>query len=317
MDLEAWLERFLSHLQVERRASPHTVAAYRRDLRCFLEYGRTQGVTEPATLNHHQVRGFAAFLHRRGLHGRSIQRHLSALRSLCEFLVREGALSHNPARAVQAPRAPRTLPQTLDVDQMQRLLNLPGDTPLVRRDRAVLELFYSSGLRLAELCALDLPQLDLDGGTVTVTGKGRKTRVVPVGRCARDALRDWLAVRGHWCGDPAEQAVFLSRRGRRLAPRSLQQRLQYWAARQGLAGGVHPHLLRHSCASHLLESSGDLRAVQELLGHAHLSTTQIYTHLDFQHLAQVYDRSHPRSRKSEGGRQRSAGRAQRTQDQQS
>lgn len=292
-----WLARYLTQLQIERRLSPHTVTGYRRDLERLLRFCDDQGIDDWSRLDQHQVRRFAAMLHRQGLGGRSIQRHLSALRGLCEFLVREGVLRHNPGRAVPAPKAPRKLPAVLDVDQMRRLLAIDADDPLALRDRAILELFYSSGLRLAELCNLDLDHLDLDDATVTVTGKGRKTRLVPLGRHAREALRRWLAVRDDFAAPPDEPALFLSRRGRRLAPRTLQQRLVHWARRQGLAGKVHPHLLRHSCASHLLESSGDLRAVQELLGHADIATTQIYTHLDFQHLARVYDASHPRARR--------------------
>ncbi len=296
--------RFLSHLHVERRLSPHTLAAYRRDLQRLLRFCHAQGITAWEQLDAHQVRHFAATLHRQGLGGRSIQRHLSALRGCCEFLLGEGVLRHNPGRGVAAPRTPRRLPAALDVDQMQRLLDIDADDPLARRDRAILELFYSSGLRLAELCGLDVNDVDLADATVSVTGKGRKTRVVPIGRQARTALRGWLDVRDTFGAPAGETALFLSRRGRRLAPRSLQQRLDHWARRQGLAENVHPHLLRHSCATHLLESSGDLRAVQELLGHADIATTQIYTHLDFQHLARVYDRSHPRSRRTEDRRRK-------------
>ncbi|HHH36800.1 MAG TPA: tyrosine recombinase XerC [Gammaproteobacteria bacterium] len=297
MTLADWQERYLSHLHHERRLSSHTLAGYRRDLHRLLRYCKTWGLTSWADLDQHRARDYAAALHREGLGGRSIQRHLSALRGFCEYLIREGVLRHNPARGVHAPRTPRKLPAALDVDQVQRLLEIGDDSPLAVRDRAILELCYSSGLRLSELIGLNLDHLNLEDGTVTVTGKGGKTRVVPVGRHAREALRRWLATRPAFAVDPGEAALFLSRRGRRLAPRTLQQRLRHWARRQGLAGTVHPHQLRHSFASHVLESSGDLRAVQELLGHADISTTQIYTHLDFQHLAQVYDSSHPRARR--------------------
>jgi len=295
--LEAWLERFFAYLHVERRLSPHTLAGYRRDLGRLRRYCAAQDIGAWTQLDNHHIRRFAAALHREGLSGRTIQRQLSALRCFFEFLIREQVLRHNPAHGVQAPKTARKLPAVLDVDQVQQLLEIDADDPLARRDRAIMELFYSSGLRLSELTGLDLEHLDLKDGTVTVTGKGRKTRLVPVGRHARSALRRWLAVRASFSADPSQRALFLSRRGTRLAPGSLQQRLKYWARRQGLTSPVHPHLLRHSFASHLLESSGDLRAVQELLGHADIATTQIYTHLDFQHLAQVYDASHPRARR--------------------
>ena len=295
--MEAWLQRFDAHLRDERRLSPHTLAAYRRDLDQLRAYCADHDIDAWPALDHHHLRRFAAALHRQGLSGRSIQRRLSAVRCFFEFLIRESHMGHNPAQGVRAPKTPRKLPAVLDVDEIQQLLEINEDTPLALRDRAILELFYSSGLRLAELAALDLTHLNLADGTVTVTGKGRKTRLLPVGRHARAALRRWLAVRGAFGPGPEQGALFLSRRGTRRAPSSLQQRLKYWARRQGLPGNVHPHQLRHSFASHLLESSGDLRAVQELLGHADIATTQIYTHLDFQHLARVYDASHPRARR--------------------
>jgi integrase/recombinase XerC len=217
------------------------------------------------------------------------------LRGFFRFLIREKVLKRNPAADVTAPKAGKRLPGTLDADQMARLLELPGDDPLTVRDRAMLELLYSSGLRLAELVALDLGDVDDADATVRVTGKGAKTRIVPVGRKALAALRAWRRTRAGVAG-PDEQALFVSRRGGRLRPRSVQDRIVHWARRQGMDRNVYPHLFRHSFASHLLESSGDLRAVQELLGHADVSTTQIYTHLDFQHLAQIYDQTHPRAR---------------------
>ena len=212
------------------------------------------------------------------------------------WLAREGQHKRNPFDSIKAPRGPRRLPATLDIDAMQQLLNLPGDGPLTVRDRAILELFYSSGFRLSELVGLDLSDIDLASGEARVSGKGSKVRVVPVGRMALRALRDWLAVRNQLANDD-EVAMFVSRRGSRLAARSIEQRLKYWSMRQGINRNLHPHMLRHSFASHLLESSGDLRAVQELLGHQNISTTQIYTHLDFQHLAKIYDSAHPRARK--------------------
>lgn len=294
----AWpaVEAYLQHLAHERRLSAHTISNYRRDLRALVEFLDTQAGSDWSRLSSHQLRAFAAREHRRGLTGRSIQRRLSAARGLFEFLIREGRLTHNPARDIRAPKSPRRLPATLDVDRMDQLLRPVGDDPLERRDQAMLELIYSSGLRLAELVGLDCNALDLRAALVSVTGKGNRSRVLPVGRQARTALTRWLEVRPELAAAD-EPALFVSRRGTRLTPRSVQQRLERQARARGLPGRVHPHMLRHAFASHLLESSGDLRAVQELLGHADISTTQIYTHLDFQHLAEVYDQAHPRARK--------------------
>jgi integrase/recombinase XerC len=291
-----WIDRFLHHLQTERRLSVNTCRHYRRDLTELLGWCRDAGIERWDRLVPQQVRQYAARCHRRGLGGRSIQRRLSALRTFYNYLLREGAAACNPGLDVRAPKSGRHLPDTLNVDDMTRLLTADAGDALALRDLAMLELLYSSGLRLAELVALDIGDLDFDERTVRVTGKGAKTRVVPVGGKALTALRAWLRVRPR---QPAsgETAVFTARGGRRLGARAVQQRVRKWARHQGMPGNVHPHTLRHSFASHLLESSGDLRAVQELLGHADISTTQIYTHLDFQHLAQVYDRAHPRSRK--------------------
>ncbi len=297
MEADAALRRFLEHLASERRYSPHTRNAYRRDLAALCEYCRRNRIRDWSHLSSADVRAFAAERHRRGLSGRSVQRILSSVRSFYRYLLREGAVESNPAIAVPAPKTPRRLPQTLDADQLARLLEIPPNDPLAIRDRALMELLYSSGLRLAELVALECGDLDLDDATVRVTGKGAKTRIVPVGRQARAALRAWLEVRGRIAHPIADDALFLGRAGRRLGARAVQQRLLVWARRAGLDARVHPHRLRHSFASHLLESSGDLRAVQELLGHADIRTTQIYTHVDFQHLARVYDAAHPRARK--------------------
>lgn len=291
-----WLPRFRGHLRDERRLSPRTLHAYLRDLEQFARYCTERDVTQWSQVDAALVRAYAAKCHRRGLGSRSLQRALSAIRGLFEYLLREGGASHNPAQGVAAPKQGRRLPDALDVDETERLLALKGDDPLAVRDRAIMELMYSSGLRLAELVALDLGAVDLRDGTVRVTGKGAKTRVVPVGRAACAALRTWLERRGQ-LAQATEPALFVSQRGGRLQPRSVQQRLRQWGLRQGLAAHVHPHKLRHSFATHLLESSGDLRAVQELLGHANIGTTQVYTHLDFQHLAKVYDQAHPRARK--------------------
>ncbi len=242
------------------------------------------------------VRAHAAWLHRRGIGGRSIQRALSAIRTFYFFLIREGLVARNPALGVSSPRTPRKLPPVMDADEVASLLESDGGEPLEVRDKAIMELLYSAGLRLAELVALDVTHLDLVDGLLEATGKGQKKRVLPIGREARAAIRRWLAVREQ-LASAGERALFVSRRGRRIHARTVQDRLERSARRRGLRSRVHPHLLRHSFASHLLESSGDLRAVQELLGHADISTTQIYTHLDYQHLSEVYDRTHPRARK--------------------
>jgi integrase/recombinase XerC len=294
--LRADVERYLAGLRDERQLSPHTRSAYGRDLEALLGYCTTQGIEAWDALDAQHLRGFAAQCHRRGLAPRSIQRRLSAVRSLCRYLIREGGLRRDPAADVQAPKVRRRLPTTLGADAMAKLLEFRSDDRLGVRDRAIMELLYSSGLRLAELLGLDLVDLDLRDRTVRVLGKGRKVRIVPVGRRAVEALSKWLAERAALAAVD-ERAVFVGVGGRRLGPRIVQRRIARWARLQGLPEHVHPHLFRHSFASHLLESSGDLRAVQELLGHASISTTQVYTHLDFQHLARIYDASHPRARR--------------------
>ena len=294
--LDAWIERFCRHLGGERGLSAHTVRGYRRDLAVFARYLDSMQLEDWSKVDAKVVRGFVAWRHRSSVGGRSIQRGLSALRTFFDFCVREAAMTGNPARAVSAPKASRRLPNALDTDRTGALVELDGEDPLSLRDRALLELTYSSGLRLSELCALAVADVDLEGGLVRVLGKGRKVRVVPVGRHARDAVRAWLAVRADLAG-PGESALFVSRRGRRIAARTVQARFAKRAMESGIGVHVHPHMLRHSFATHLLESSGDLRAVQELLGHADIGTTQVYTHLDFQHLAAVYDKAHPRARK--------------------
>jgi integrase/recombinase XerC len=298
MDARHWqaAERFLEHLKLERRLSPHTATSYRRDLVCLAEYCDRQSIDAFHDLKPHDLRRFAAQSHASGLAPRSIQRRLSGARSFLKFLIREGELQQNPAAGISAPQARRSLPGTLDVDQMAQLLKIEGDDPATQRDRAMLELFYSSGLRLAELVGLDLGTVDLNDGTVRITGKGSKTRIVPVGRLAREQIRTWLKVRGQLAKD-GETALFVGPRGNRIRPRTVQARVRYWALKAGVSQRVYPHLFRHSFASHMLESSSDLRSVQEMLGHADISTTQIYTHLNFQHLAQVYDKAHPRAKR--------------------
>lgn len=291
-----WLERFARYMGTERRLSQHTSSNYARELLALVNYCDRQKITQWNGVDGQHVRMFAARSHAAGLAPRSVQRRLSASRSFFRFLMREGILTVNPATDIRAPKAPRRLPHTLDSDQIGRLLDLTADEPLAVRDLALMELFYSSGLRLAELVALDQGDIDLRDKTARVTGKGRKTRLVPVGRKAVAALQAWQKERGSMA-KLDEAAIFVGRNGRRLGQRAVQRRVALWARRQGLKVKVHPHLLRHSFATHLLESSQDLRGVQELLGHADISTTQVYTHLDFQHLAKVYDQAHPRARR--------------------
>ena len=284
------IDRFVSHLVVERRASPHTVAAYRRDLDRFgatFESARRTDAVQTV-----DVRRFAGRLHAAGLSPRSVARNLSSVRGMFAFLVRRGELAANPAAGVRAPKPRQALPKTLDPDQTAQLFSEDAQSRLDVRDRAMVELLYGSGLRLAELVAIDLADLDLAGGFVKVTGKGSKQRVVPLGGPATEAIHAWLATRPNAAGsDP----LFTARGNSRISARSVQMRLKKLAQRTAGNDGVHPHMLRHSFASHLLESSGDLRAVQELLGHADIATTQIYTHVDFQQLAKVYDAAHPRA----------------------
>ena len=292
-----WIDRFLHHLQTERRLAANTCKHYQRDLDELHNWCKAAGINDWRALDSHQVRKYAAQSHRRGLSGRSIQRRLSALRTFYNYLLREQQVSLNPGLDIRAPKSEQHLPDTLNVDDIARLLNVVSKDTLVLRDLAMLELLYSSGLRLAELVALNEGDVDFTERVVRVTGKGAKTRLLPVGAKAIAALQAWMQVRTRQL-QGSETAIFTGRGGKRLSARSVQQRVKDWARRQGIPGDLHPHTLRHSFASHLLESSGDLRAVQELLGHADISTTQIYTHLDFQHLAQVYDSAHPRARKS-------------------
>ena len=305
---QSLIGRWLSMLRVERRLSRHTDLAYRRDLAAFSAWCRGAGVARWQDLDEKHIRTFAAVSHRDGLDPRSIQRRLSALRGFFGYLIREAVLTRNPALDVRAPKASKRLPPALDVDRMTRLLEGKGAAEagarkgaaeaavLLVRDRAIMELFYSSGLRLAELVGLDLTDIDLNDRTVRVLGKGSKTRIVPVGSQAVVAVRAWLELRGRLVG-AGNRAVFIGRKGRRVGARAVQLRVSSWARRQGLDVKAYPHLFRHSFATHLLESSQDLRGVQELLGHVNISTTQVYTHLDFQHLARVYDQAHPRARR--------------------
>lgn len=296
--MERQLDAYCAHLRNERQVSDHTLQAYRRDLLKVIEFCTSQQIAGWEALQVQQLRQLVARQHHQGQASRSLARMLSAVRGLYRYLNREGLCQHDPATGLSPPKGERRLPKVLDTDRALQLLDGGVDDDFIaRRDQAILELFYSSGLRLSELTGLDLDQLDLTGGLVQVVGKGSKSRVLPVGRKAREALQAWLRLRG--IAAPADGAVFITRQGKRLSPRAIQLRVKTAGERE-LGQHLHPHMLRHSFASHLLESSQDLRAVQEMLGHADISTTQIYTHLDFQHLAAVYDSAHPRAKRSKG-----------------
>ncbi|MBC8519159.1 MAG: tyrosine recombinase XerC [Gammaproteobacteria bacterium] len=295
------MERFLNHLQNERRLSPNSLKAYSRDLSHFRSHIEKRGDRFLELTSHH-LRDFVAQRHRSGAASRTIQRNLSAVRTFYRYLLREQGIDYNPAAGVSAPKGDHPLPTTLDVDQMDSLLAFSEDDPLSIRDHAMFELIYSSGLRLSELAGVDCRDISLDDATIRVLGKGSKERVLPVGGVAQQAIQQWMRIRQQMV-DKDEQALFVTQRGKRIAVRTIQQRLEKLARKRGMDRRVHPHMLRHSFASHLLESSGNLRAVQEMLGHENISTTQIYTHLDFQHLAAVYDQAHPRAKqKSSDGR---------------
>jgi integrase/recombinase XerC len=296
-DLKQTIKTFISHLRIERRLSANTTESYERDLSSLVEWMPSAGFDDWQSLNAEALRSFMASEHRRGLGAKSLQRRLSACRSLFQWQLKHGELKANPAQGIRAPKAARKLPQVLDPDEMARLVEVPTDTELGKRDRAMLELFYSSGLRLSELCSLHWRDLDLTDGLVRVLGKGSKIRIVPVGKFAREALENWRTESSGKLDTP----VFPGRNGS-ITPRAIQLRIKQLANSQGIWKRVYPHLMRHSFASHVLESSGDLRGVQELLGHADIATTQIYTHLNYQHLAKVYDDAHPRARRKSSGK---------------
>ena len=287
------LERYLSYLRNERRLAGHTLSAYARDAKLLTALAGSRPLEALGTAD---IRRFVATLHGKGQSPRSLARILSSWRGFYEWLARARAVATNPCAGVKAPRAPRNLPEVLSPDDAVRLVSREDDSPLGRRDRALFELAYSCGLRVAELTGLDIGAIDAAAGEVRVTGKGAKTRIVPVGAPALKAIAAWLPVRAG-LAKPGERALFVGLSGKRLAPREVQRRIKLWAAAAGIAVDVHPHMLRHSFASHVLQSSGDLRAVQEMLGHASIASTQVYTHLDFQHLAKVCDSAHPRARK--------------------
>ena len=291
-----WVDRFLESITTERRLSAHTIKAYQRDLNALIQYCDVHDITQWQDVDAHHIRSFVIHQKNKKQSGKSIQRRLSSIRCFYRFLLKKNIVKYNPANDIPAPKTEKHLPKALDVDEMQQLFSHKSESILDIRDQAIMEIFYSSGLRLSELVSLNLHDIDLNDKTLTVTGKGNKTRICPIGRYACDALKSWLEKRNAIAKED-ETALFVSKRGDRLQHRSIQTRLKAWAMRQQLNQSLHPHMLRHSFASHILESSGDLRAVQELLGHADISTTQIYTHLDFQHLANVYDKTHPRAKK--------------------
>jgi len=294
-----WINSFLAKCRNERNYSPHTLTNYSRDLKSLIAYCEQHKMIKWSELDEQSIRSFISQRHRQGLGGASLQRVLSTLRSFFKYLLIENEVTHNPAKSIQAPKTDRKLPSTLDVDRVTRLIEIKGDEVETVRDRAIMELFYSSGLRLSEMTALNVDEGKKSiSGIIRVKGKGDKERELPVGSKACTAMKEWLTRRNELVSkkNKNEPALFLGKQGKRIHNSVIQKRLKYWAKKQGIDMNVYPHMLRHSFASHMLESSSDLRAVQELLGHADISTTQIYTHLDFQHLAKVYDAAHPRAK---------------------
>ena len=292
---ENLLPEYLQFLQFERGLSPLTRENYARDIKQLIQLADSIALNE---LQNIQIRRFIATLHSKGLGGKSLARMLSSWRGFFTFLVNRKGFSNNPVIGLRAPKSPKGLPHALSIEQATKLVDISGDDNLANRDHAILELFYSSGLRLSELVNLNVDALDFTEGTVEVTGKGNKTRIVPMGAHAMAAIQKWLQTRaGMKIDETASKAVFIGLQGNRVGARNLQLRLKEWSIKQGINSSVHPHMLRHSFASHVLQSSGDLRAVQEMLGHANISTTQVYTHLDFQHLSKTYDAAHPRAKK--------------------
>lgn len=290
-----YLNDYLQHLTFERGLSALTCKNYARDIELLTTLAENSALE---AIKNPQVRRFIAILHGRGLSSKTIARALSAWRGFYNYLIQHKGFTHNPVTGLRAPKSAKTLPQALSVDQAVKFVDIRGDDILALRDHAIFELFYSSGLRLAELVNLDIDRLDFTEGTVTVTGKGNKTRIVPLGSHASTAIQTWMQQRAQIeIDDKNPKALFITQQGRRITPRAVQYRMKTWAIKQGANSDMHPHLLRHSFATHVLQSSGDLRAVQEMLGHANISTTQVYTHLDFQHLSKIYDAAHPRAKK--------------------
>jgi integrase/recombinase XerC len=298
--LNNYPEQFIQTLRSEKYYSPHTCSNYRRDLQRLQAYLEERTIEDWTQVSYNDVCGFAAQRHRQGRKSRTIARELSSIRSFYQFLIRRGAVAKNPALDVIAPKSDKPLPKTCDPESIEQLLRVTDESDnLLLRDIAIFELIYSSGLRLAELVGIDLDDIDLQQQQLVVTGKGNKTRHLPVGSKAVSAVQRWLELRPEYCREASQKALFLSKPGNRISPRNVQSRLNRLIQRQALGQKLSPHVLRHSFATHLLESSSDLRAVQELLGHANIATTQIYTHLDFQHLASVYDSAHPRARRKD------------------
>ena len=296
------LSNFLAQLTIEKRASQYTVKSYKRDLNCLSTYCESKSISLWTDLKQTDIRSYMASRHRQGLSSTSLQRELSAIRSFFNFLLKNQLTDNNPGQYIKAPKKTRKLPKTLDVDQIKSLLEAGTNSTIEIRDLAMFELFYSSGIRLSELAQLNLTDIDLTDKTLMVrSGKGGKSRMLPIGSKAVAAINTWLEHRIKSVTS-TETALFISTRGTRLGQRSIELRLKQWCKKKGIAEHIHPHMLRHSFATHLLESSQDLRAVQELLGHSNISTTQIYTHLDFQHLADVYDRAHPRAKRNSSSR---------------
>ncbi len=296
------LSDFLAQLTIENRASQYTVKSYKRDLNCLSTYCESKSISLWTDLKQTDIRSYMASRHRQGLSSTSLQRELSAIRSFFNFLLKNQLTDNNPGQYIKAPKKTRKLPKTLDVDQIKSLLEAGTNSTIEIRDLAMFELFYSSGIRLSELAQLNLTDIDLTDKSLMVrSGKGGKSRMLPIGSKAVAAINTWLEHRIKSVTS-TETALFISTRGTRLGQRSIELRLKQWCKKKGIAEHIHPHMLRHSFATHLLESSQDLRAVQELLGHSNISTTQIYTHLDFQHLADVYDRAHPRAKRNSSSR---------------
>ncbi len=294
-DCAQWRAGYLAHLAYERRLSALTVQHYGRDLDALFDIAKSQGLE---TLKVHDIRRFVATLHGKGFSGRSLARLLSAWRGFFSYLVTHHGFESNPCVGLRSPKTPKTLPNALSPDDAARFMEIPNDDVLAIRDHAILELAYSSGLRLAEITGMNIHSISVAEGQVSVTGKGGKTRIVPVGKKAQAAIANWLPQRA-LVAKRDEPALFVGRNGSRLGARAIQERLRIWSIKQGMRANVHPHMLRHSFATHVLQSSGDLRAVQEMLGHASIRSTQVYTHLDFQHLAKIYDAAHPRAKRRE------------------
>jgi len=295
-EAQALTNLFFRYLETERRYSQNTIRSYQRDLEHFSVHLQDKKLSRWAELKPHHIRTYASQIFIEGLGAKSIQRRLSAIRSFMNYLLREGMIKNNPAEGVKTPKAPKKLPGILDIQQISQLLDIQETDPVSLRDKAIMELIYSSGLRLSEIVRLNPIDLNLSDKSLTVIRKGDKTRMLSIGNKAIKSLRSWLSCRNE-LANPEEEALFVGSRGNRLSRRSIQSRIKHWARKNGIQQDVYPHLLRHSFATHMLEASGDLRAVQELLGHKDISTTQVYTHLDFEHLSKTYDKAHPRSGK--------------------